>query len=692
LARAPGLGEALAAGAAAQAAPEVDLAELLRNALRTTGAGLAVVADARGKVLADSRASTGGRSLANRPGMFEVLMGAEFSGVWEYAGQHHCVAVAPLFEGGTVIGLAALAMPLDAGLARELGALTNSSVILLGGEAELPVAWSLEEAPDAEALRTWLDAGRDRPLVLGGVEHQAVLLELPGEDVRVITCRARAEVIEPFLRARNEILAVGAAMTLVALIVSRNLSQRIGRPIQALTAAANVMARGDLTAKVRVEGDGELAVLGHSFNSMARTMEALVESAKLEARAAARAAEAKSAFLATMSHEIRTPLNGILGFSEELLDSDVRGAQREHVELVHSSGMHLKRIIDAVLDYSQLEAGRNRIERAPFRLHKSIQRTIEPLRQTASKKGLELTAGIEADVPEVVIGSKVRFEKVLQVLIENAVRFTDQGRVAVRVALEAGSAAEALVSLSVRDTGIGIAPEDLGRIFTPFVQLQSRTDGRAGGSGLGLAIARDLAEQMDGSLEAESELGFGTTFVLTLEFALPAPGSSEPPENPEAPPRTPPEPAALASAPRALPSRAGIAWQSPLRAGKRVLVVEDNPVNQRVATLLLQKAGLEHEVAKDGEQALEVWRKGSFDLILMDCRMPVMDGFEATRRIRAAEAERGGGRIPILALTANTMEGDRETCLDAGMDAFIGKPFSAETLLVAVDRWLEGRA
>jgi CheY-like chemotaxis protein len=420
---------------------------------------------------------------------------------------------------------------------------------------------------------------------------------------------------------------------------------------------------------------------------MARTMESLVESAKLEARAAARAAEAKSAFLARMSHEIRTPLNGILGFSEELLDSDIRGAQREHAELVHSSGMHLKRIIDAVLDYSQLEAGRSHIERAPFRLHKSVQRTIEPLRQAASKKGLELSAGIEADVPEVVIGSKVRFEKVLQVLVENAVRFTDQGRVAVRVALQGGSAAEALVSLSVRDTGVGIAPEDLGRIFTPFVQIQSH---RAGGSGLGLAIARDLAEQMDGSLEVESELGFGTTFVLTVEFALPAPGAGEPLEAPAAVPRTSAAPAEAAP-PRALPSRAAIAWRSPLRQGKRVLVVEDNPVNQRVATLLLQKAGLEYEVAKDGEQALEVWRKGSFDLILMDCRMPVMDGFEATRRIRAAEAERGSGRIPILALTANTMEGDRETCLESGMDAFIGKPFSAETLLVAVDRWLESR-
>jgi hypothetical protein len=234
LARAPELHAALGAGAAAQA-QRGNLGELLRGALRATVAELAVVADARGKVLADSRAGTGGRSLANRPGMFEVLMGSEFSGVWEYAGEHHAVAVAPVTEGGAVIGLAALGMALDAGAARELAALTGSSVILLGGEGELPLAWSLEAPPDPQALREWLEADRDRPLALEGVEHQAALLELPDEELRVITCRARAEVIEPFLRARNEILAVGAAMTLVALIVSRQLSQRVGRPIQALT-------------------------------------------------------------------------------------------------------------------------------------------------------------------------------------------------------------------------------------------------------------------------------------------------------------------------------------------------------------------------------------------------------------------------------------------------------------------------
>ena len=557
-----------------------------------------------------------------------------------------------------------------------------------GGE---PIAWSLLDPPSRSSLQDWLvkremegssNFMREGALTLGGVDHVAMLVALPGGEASMIICRAVDDVIAPFLRARNEILVVGGLMVLIALFMSRRLSQRITEPIQAITEAADSMSRGDLNAKVLIETNDELSTLGLSFNTMARNMRSLVEGAKEEARHAARAAEAKSAFLATMSHEIRTPLNGILGFSEELLHSGLNDAQREYAELGHGSGRALKNIIDSVLSYSQIEAGKSKIELAPFRLHTSVERTTGPIADVASLKGLEVTVTVDPDVPEVAIGSKIRFEKILQILIGNAVRFTESGRVSVRVSLEGGSAEEALVRTSVRDTGVGLTEDQLALVFNPFMQVNQGANRSHGGSGLGLAIARDLAEQMGGTCDVQSEPGFGSTFWFTVAFGLPSADEDSEEQAPALPSTDKPQTEA------ALPSRERIAWYNEYREGKRVLVVEDNPVNQKMATMLLRKAGLEYEVANNGQQALEVLEQSEFDLILMDCQMPVLDGFETTRRIRAKEAD-GEQHVPILALTANTMEGDRETCLEAGMDGFIGKPFTAEKLILALDRWFD---
>ena len=678
--------------------PESEVASDVLGAMHEeVSAELLVLVDDRGKVVADGKGRAGKRSLADRPGLVDVLLGAEYFGVWGYDGSYYSVAATPVLAENRVVGLVAIGDPIDTRAARELAALTSKDVIFL--HSEDPIAWSMIDPPPQEALRAWL-AGRaegfgsglrHNTLMLDGVEQAATHVQLPGDDTILVICRPVDEVIQPFLRARNEILTVGAAMVLFALFVSRELSHRMGRPIQSLTAAANAMSGGDLTAKVEITTNDELAVLGHSFNAMARTMQSLVDSAKNEARSAARAAEAKVSFLATMSHEIRTPLNGVLGFSEELLHSELAPVQREHAELVHGSGQDLKSIIDSVLDYSQIESGRLHIELAPFRLHRSVRRVTDPLCRMAIEKELEMTVSIDADVPDVVVGSRVRFEKVLQVLVDNAVRFTDQGRVAVRLSLEAGSAKEALVRAAVRDTGIGISPEHLAQVFDPFTQVQRSSNRRFGGSGLGLAIARDLAEQMGGTCEVESEPGFGSTFWLTAPFELASDGTGTATSTDDHPATVP---SASEAAPAAgplptAPSRDRIAWESPARAGKRVLVVEDNAVNRKMATMLLQKAGVEFEVATNGEEGVARFRKECFDLILMDCQMPVMDGFEATRRIRAAEAQDERPHTPIVALTANTMEGDRETCLAAGMDGFIGKPFTAETLILGLDRWFE---
>jgi len=532
------------------------------------------------------------------------------------------------------------------------------------------VAWATMPADGgcASATRAPLSAGDVAFTTLGDSELQArfCLADLGDGralDLILVTPRVvHATAVKASRYFLWSTLLFGTALSALALWF---IERRLLRPVQAASEGlVKIGASGDLSMRLAVPPyNDQIGVLVGAANRMLAQLEN-----KREAEAARDAAVAesrlKSEFMARMSHEIRTPMNGVLGMTELLARTPLSPKQARFLEVIRRSGGSLLHVINDILDFSKIEAGRLELDVRPCDLGALIRETVELLANDACNKGVDLTVHVAGSVPPMVVGDAPRVRQVLTNLISNAVKFTERGVVTVAVEGRPAETGALRIEVTVRDTGVGIPAEALRRIFEPFGQADMTVTRRFGGTGLGLSIARHLARLMGGDIEVDSIVGRGSTFVFSALLGVA--------EN-EATSR---ELEGLVAGTVSEPCY-------PLRL--RVLLAEDNPVNREVASAMLAALECEVHTAVDGEETLSRLASCDADVILMDCQMPVMDGFAAAAEIRRRDIRRNGRPIPIVAFTAHALPRDREECLGRGMDGYLSKPFTLRQLAEALE-------
>lgn len=455
---------------------------------------------------------------------------------------------------------------------------------------------------------------------------------------------------------RAELLFIGGALLLQMLaVVGATLFAAFRWIVQPIKSMSDELHRMGL------DGHETLAIPPWheqtEIGRLADDINALIGQLARARKDAEKASRAKGEFLATMSHEIRTPINAVVGLSHLALQSGLDDRQRDYVEKIRQAGDHLLAMVNDVLDFAKIEAGKLELEQADFSLPALLAKLSAIAGTRASEKGLELLIDIAPDIPEHLNGDSVRLGQILLNYLNNAVKFTAAGSVTLRARRQSCVGGRCRIRFEVADTGIGLRPEQMERLFHSFAQGDASTTRQYGGTGLGLAICKQLAELMHGEVGVHSVAGSGSTFWASVELGV----GSAPPEAPSA-----------------------AAGPADCR-GRRVLLAEDNPINQQIARELLEEAGLRVDLAGNGSEAVNLAARTDFDCVLMDIRMPEMDGIEATRRIRALPGRAG---LPVIAMTANAQAEDREACLAAGMNDFIAKPIDPAQFLRRIAGWL----
>jgi signal transduction histidine kinase/CheY-like chemotaxis protein len=566
-------------------------------------------------------------------------------------------AMSPIFDGNGMAphrGMVLMGRLLTSDVVDKIGKLAHAS-LTVSAPGSRPIAVRGGSVVDI-SRDTRLVEQHDTTVVYKDLVDAtgAPLLTLRIEVPRTISARGRDTV--GYASVFLLVAGIGALSLLIVMLKNAVLD-----PVTNLTEhARQIGSNSELTSSLDLERADELGDLAREFDRMVRHLAAAKENAEVQADRAGAASQAKTDFLAMMSHEIRTPMNGILGCTSLLLDTPLRTQQHEYAQTIRSSAESLLTILNDVLDYSKIEAGRLTVEETVFDLRATCEDIHRLLLQPAAQRQLELHLRYDADVPQFITGDPVRIRQIVLNLASNAVKFTDRGSVRLEVSRPDASH----LKVSVIDTGIGISPEQQAKLFKRFTQADSSTTRRYGGTGLGLAISKQLVELMRGQIEFSSTPGQGSTF----SFVLPLIETAQQ--------RAPAVPKPVVRAET---------------SGRRILVVEDNLVNQRVAQHMLLRLGHAVDLAENGREALVRLSASQYDLVLMDCQMPEMDGFEATTQIRRPDSTVLDRDVPIIAMTANAFDEDRKRCLAAGMNDFLSKPVHRPTLEGMIEKWAAGR-
>jgi signal transduction histidine kinase/ActR/RegA family two-component response regulator len=694
----------------------------LRSTLDDLYRGLRVdilaVTDNRGRVLYSPQGAEGRKDLSDLWGMDEALGGQEV--ISTDRGERGVVirAIAPLSWGRKVGRTVIVGTRIDDRFAARLAGEMGSQILF--GTAEGVIASSIPESQVRKIDKALVKHSllEKAPTFIFDEDARTLRLYTPIAVVDNHFCLILENDVAPMYllleKSQRRMFWVSLAVLLLMMVIGAFLALRLTQPLRNLQKKAEAVI-GEYAPKIPAAATrgNEVETLVKAFDTMVTVVREQIDAQEmanealekarvgLEERVRLRteeltlaneelsrakevaeaASHAKSQFLANMSHEIRTPMNGTLGFLELLQAEALSERQRTYVNMALSSGATLLQLINDILDFSKIEAGKLAMTAVDIDLVALVEEVIGFFGRQAHDKGFELACVIEPGVPSSLRGDPVRLRQILMNLLGNAVKFTEQGEINVNVSSREENGQDVLLQFEVRDTGLGISPADQVQIFSAFSQGDGSTTRRHGGTGLGLTIARQLVRMMGGEIDIESVLGEGSTFRFTVRL-----------EKQGAPDGT----AEIAMKNGSAPATPEKAPSVDVRLSKgrfsafHILLVEDNPVNQAVSREMLDFLGCRTDMVENGREALEAFGRLRYDLILMDCQMPLMDGYEATREIRKNEALSGGagGHIPIVALTAHAMDGDRETCLTAGMDDYLSKPYKSEALHAVLERWL----